>query len=645
MKNFVRALRKASRHWPSLLLATACSMAVAALWGANIGAFYPILEVTIHGKSMQEWMTEEIQTCQADLVHIDDQLAELEQLPRERFTREKQQDLADLRAKRTGLTSRLAGYQRLEPWVRRFVPSGPFETISCIVLALVVSTLVKHAFLITNEYLVCRVAQDVSRELRMRIFKKALYMDRDGYAFYGTAGFTAQMTHSTNMLSSGLMNAFGAALREPLKMVACLVGAGLICWRLLLLSAVIAPVIGWLLVSLTRRIKTATSAMLNQAGSFHAVMHESLGNVQTVQAFQMEDHESQRFGESTLMMRNFAVKLALYTSFSKPIIEFLGVGMLGFTIIAGAYLVLSKETVLFGLTICDQPLSVSALLVFFGMLIGVSDPLRKLSAVYSSIYTGTIAADTVFQVLDRPNKIGSPWTPDSVPKPHKLLKLDRVDFGYQPAKKVLSEVSLEIPYGSTIGIVGHNGCGKSTLINLLCRYYDPTAGAIMLDDVNIRRLDLRHLRARYAIVNQHTELFNESVSYNIRFGRLEATQAEVEQAARQAHAHEFIVSALASGYETVVGHNGQKLSGGQRQRIALARAILREPEILILDEATSQIDMHSERLIRQSLEQFRGVRTMIIITHREELLSLADQIYEMKDGRLTQMQTHRRLAA
>ena len=374
-------------------------------------------------------------------------------------------------------------------------------------------------------------------------------------------------------------------------------------------------------------------------------MHESLGNVQTVQAFQMEDHETERFGDATLKMRNFAVKLALYTSFSKPIIEFLGVGMLGFTIVAGAYLVLAKETQLFGFTICEQPLSVSALLVFFGMLIGVSDPLRKLSAVYSSIYTGTIAADTVFKVLDRPNKIGSPWTPESFPKPHKVLKLDRVDFSYQPGQKVLSEISLEIPYGSTIGIVGHNGCGKSTLINLLCRYYDPTSGSIMLDDVNLRQMDLRELRKRYAVVNQHTELFNESVSYNIRFGRLEATQAEVESAARRAHAHEFIVSSLESGYDTVVGHNGQKLSGGQRQRIALARAILRDPEILILDEATSQIDMHSERLIRKSLEYYRGLRTMIIITHREELLGLADQVYDMKDGHLSQLHTHRRLAS
>lgn len=645
MRNFIRALRKASQHWPSLVLATACSLAVAALWGANIGAFYPILEVTIHGKSMQQWLADEIQLGEQEIAGYTTRIDELGKLRDHSLTRHQQQELADLSSRRSSAETRLAGYLRMEPWVRRWVPQHPFATISWIVAALIVSTIVKHVFLTSNEYLVSCVAQDVSRGLRMQIFDKAMYMDREGFAHYGAAGFTAQMTHATNMLSAGLMNALGAALREPLKMIACLVGAGFICWRLLLLSVLIAPLFGWLLISVTRRIKSSTGSILEKAGGFHVVMHESLGNVQTVQAYQMESHESERFGDATLMMRNYAVKLALYTSLSKPIIEFLGIGMLGSAIVAGAYLVLYKETQVFGLTICEQPLSVSALLVFFGMLIGVSDPLRKLSAVYSSVYCGTIAADTLFAVLDRPNKIGSPWTPDDVPKPHSLLSLENVDFGYQPSKKLLSGVSLEIPFGSTIGIIGYNGCGKSTLINLLCRYYDPTAGTIRLDGVDFRRMDLRDLRQRYAVVNQHTELFNETVSYNIRYGSLTATQEEVEQVAREAHAHEFIVSKLESGYDTRVGQDGQKLSGGQRQRIALARALLRKPEILILDEATSQIDMLSEQLIRQSLERHRGLRTMIIITHRKELLNLTDQIYEMKNGQLVQVPSRGRLAA
>lgn len=659
MHNFLRALRKASKHWPSLLIAAACSFAVAALWGANIGAFYPILEVTIRGKSMQTWLAEEIQTRETTIVSLDASMAELEAQLAELPTQADgspapevaaeaarlQTSLGGLRSERASQQAQIAGYEKMRPWIDRFVPASPFQTIAWIVAALMASTLIRHFFLISNEYLVGRVALDVSRDLRMGIFEKAMYMDRAGYAQYGTAGFMAQMTHTTDMLSTGLINAFGAAIREPLKVVACLVGAGLICWRLLLLSLIIAPVVGWLLVSVTRRIKATSSRMLCKAGSFHAVMHESLGNIQTVQAYRMEPHEQERFGDATLMMRNFGLKFIFYTSLSKPIIEFLGLGMLGTTIVGGAYLVLNKETHIMGIPICEQPLSVSALLVFFGMLIGISDPLRKLSAVYSTIYSGTVAADAVFSMLDRPHSIQDPANPVDVASPHRVLSLNHIDFAYQPNQQILNDVSLDVPYGSTIAIVGHNGCGKSTLINLLCRFYDPSGGALALDGVDFREMRVDDLRKRIALVNQHTELFNETVTYNIRYGNPGATDEDVVRVAREAHAHEFIVTALEAGYDTVVGQNGHKLSGGQRQRIALARALLCEPEILILDEASSQIDMQSEQLIRESLARHRGERTMIIITHREKLLELADRIFEVKDGRLVETNAASRSAA
>ena len=320
----------------------------------------------------------------------------------------------------------------------------------------------------------------------------------------------------------------------------------------------------------------------------------------------MEQHEENRFADATLMMRNFSLKFIFYSSLTKPIIEFLGLGMLGTTIIGGAYLVLNQETHLLGIPICDQPLSVSALLVFFGMLVGVSDPLRKLSAVYDSIYHGMVAADAIFLVLDREDTIRDPETPKTAPAPHRLLSINKDDFGYNPQHPILSDVSLEIPFGSTVAVVGHNGSGKSTLINLLCRFYDPQNGSLTLDGVDLREMRVVDARKRVALVNQHTQLFNDTVSANIRYGRPDATDEEVEYAAREAHAHEFIGSALEHGYDTIVGQNGQKLSGGQRQRIALARALLCDPEILILDEATSQIDMRSEQLIRESLAKHRG---------------------------------------
>jgi ATP-binding cassette, subfamily B, bacterial MsbA len=500
---------------------------------------------------------------------------------------------------------------------------------------LLVSTLVKHFFLISNEVLVGKVALDISRNLRNQVFERALFMDRASFAGRGNASFVTLIVHTTDMLSVGLINALGAALREPLKIIACLIGASFICWRLLVMSVVVAPVVGVLLYYVTRSLKRVSKRMLERATGFHEVLLEALANIQTVQAYRREETELERFESATLMMRKFSLKFLFLTSLSKPVIEFLGIGMLGTTIIGGAYLVLNQQTSLMGIPICDEPLSVSALLVFFGMLIGISDPLRKMSAVYSSVYAGTIAADAIFPVLDHHSQIIDPVEPAQLAKPHKELRINAVSFGYaNSSQKVIDDVSLTIPFGTTVAIVGSNGSGKSTLINLLCRFYDPKSGNIQFDGIDYRDLAVEDVRSRFALVNQQTELFNQSVAYNIRYGQPQATDEEVEQVARASHAHEFISGVLDQGYQTRVGQNGNRLSGGQRQRIALARALLCNPEVLILDEATSQIDMHSEQLIRESLAEHRGERTMIIITHREKLLELADVIYEVVDGRL-----------
>ncbi len=639
MKNFMRAIRMASQHWLSVTLAAVCSFAVAALWGANIGAFYPILEVTIRGKSMQQWVDEEyvkhdvaVQTAQASIA---DQQALLAAQPPPAEAKSVQAGIDALQTELTVEQAQRGYYAKLKPWVDRWVPASPFQTIALIVVALLVSTLVKHFFLISNEVLVGKVSLDISRNLRNRVFEQALTMDRASFASRGNANFVTLIVHITDMLSTGLINALGAALREPLKIVACLVGASFICWRLLVLSVLVAPIVGVLLYFVTRSLKRVARRMLERAAGFHEVLLEALANIQTVQAYRREDNELQRFEAATLLLRRFGLKFLFLTSLSKPIIEFLGIGMLGTTIIGGAYLVLNQQTSLFGIMICKEPLSVSALLVFFGMLVGISDPLRKLSAVYSSVYAGTIAADAIFPVLDHASKIIDPVQPQALPRPHQTLTIHETCFSYANSnQKVIDDISLSIPYGSTVAIIGSNGSGKSTLINLLCRFYDPSSGSIQFDGIDYRDLRIDDVRSRFALVNQQTELFNETVAYNIRYGNPQASDAEVERVARAAHAHEFISTVLDQGYETKVGQNGSRLSGGQRQRIALARALLCDPEVLILDEATSQIDMQSEQLIRESLAEHRGERTMIIITHREKLLELADVVYEVVEGRL-----------
>ncbi len=642
MKNFLRALRMARQHWLSVVLAAVCSFAVAALWGANIGAFYPILEVTINGQSMQEWVDEELDKRSQAIVEVEASIAAQKQAmnlagdPAGNPTTATG-SLESLQTQLLVQQTQRAYYAKLKPWIVRWVPTSPFQTITLIVVGLLVSTMIKHFFLISNEVLVGKVALDISRSLRNRIFSKALSMDRASFAGAGNASFVTLIVHTTDMLSTGLINALGAALREPLKIVACLIGASMICWRLLVLSVLVAPVVGVLLYFVTRHLKQVSRRMLDRATGFHEVLLEALANIQTVQAYRREDSEQGRFEDATLLMRRFSLKFLFLTSLSKPIIEFMGIGMLGTTIIGGAYLVLNQQTSLLGIPICNEPLSVSALLVFFGMLVGISDPLRKLSAVYSTVYAGTIAADAIFPILDHANRVIDPVEPEALPRPHKVLRINSASFAYpNSSQKVIDEVSLSIPFGSTVAIVGSNGSGKSTLINLLCRFYDPSSGRIEFDGIDYKDLRIDDVRSRFALVNQQTELFNETVAYNIRYGNPSASDEDVERVSRGAHAHEFISTVLDQGYQTRVGQNGNRLSGGQRQRIALARALLCDPEVLILDEATSQIDMHSEQLIRESLAEHRGERTMIIITHREKLLELADVVYEVVDGQLVE---------
>jgi ATP-binding cassette subfamily B protein/subfamily B ATP-binding cassette protein MsbA len=246
------------------------------------------------------------------------------------------------------------------------------------------------------------------------------------------------------------------------------------------------------------------------------------------------------------------------------------------------------------------------------------------------------AANILYPLLDMKSQLVESKTPKAMPAPHREIEFRNVSFSYDGMQKALQDVDLTIHLGEHLAIVGPNGGGKSTLINLLCRFYDPQEGDVLVGGISLRDLSIKELRSRIALVTQQTELFNETVLHNIRYGRWDASEEEVVAAARLARAHEFI-SGFPDGYRTIVGPNGQRLSGGQRQRIALARAFLRNAEILILDEATSQIDMESERMIHDALADFGRDRTLIMITHRESTLALATRIVRVEYGRLEQV--------
>jgi subfamily B ATP-binding cassette protein MsbA len=645
MHNFLRALREAATRWPVLAAAMLCSAGVAALWGANIAALFPIIEVTLKGESLQHWNEQRMEAAQGRLDAADRERAELARAVAAGQFDEGQDRAARLRMDTLTMTMHadnavVHSARRLAPWIERLLPVDPFGTVLVVVGFVVVSTFLKHVLLLTSTLLVSWVAMNISRDIRIKVFDKALALDRAQFMRHGSAGFMAQVTATSDMLASGITAVYGGAVTEPLKIAACLAGALLVSWRLTIACLLLAPLVGFLMVWLNRRIRGVSQSILAKSKGFHHVLLEALNNVLTVQAYTMEEFERQRFRDCTRDMMRFGMRHTLYFALANPITEILGIGMVATSIALGAWLVINQQTQVFGITITDQPMTVPGIMVFFGLLIGASDPVRKLSGVITGLNLGTVAANNLYPLLDTPSRLVEAADPRRLPSPHREISLENVSFSYDGVDTVLKNVNLSIGFGERVAIVGPNGGGKSTLVNVICRFYDPTQGRVLLDGVPLTEISLHDLRRRIAMVTQQTELFNESILYNIRYGRWDASDEEIEEAARQAHAHEFIAD-FPDGYRTMVGPNGFRLSGGQRQRISLARAFLRDAEILVLDEATSQIDVESERLIHEALATYARNRTVIMITHRASTLALADTILEVDHGTITRRPVQR----
>ena len=522
----------------------------------------------------------------------------------------------------------------MQPYLDRFLPGKAFPTVLLIVAFVLAGTVLKQILALTDTMLVNYVSLSIARDMRMRIFNKALILDRAGFNTHGTSGFSTHIIQTTDLLAGGITNFFGGAFNEPLRIIVCLTGAMIVSWRLTLVSLIFTPIVLYLIVKLNRRVRSTSRHFLQRSRGYNHVMLEVFGMLQTVQAYTMEGYERERFRVVTKDMRRSALLAAYYNALANPLTEIFGIGMLCTSLAVTSYLILNQETSIFGIKITSQPLTIPSLTVFFGLLVGATDPLRKLSSVITNINMGMVAANMLYPMIDMQSCIVDPADPKRIGMPHRALEFRNVSFSYDGKHDVLRNVDLAIPFGEHVAVVGPNGGGKSTLTNLLCRFFDPQQGEITIDGVSLKELAVGDVRGRIALVTQQTELFNDTILHNIRYGNPSASEEAIIEAAKKAKAHDFITG-FPEGYQTVVGPNGQRLSGGQRQRIALARAIFRNAEILILDEATSQIDVDSERLIHDALVEIGRGRTMIMISHRQSTLALADRIIEVDHGRLT----------
>lgn len=641
------------------------AMLVATLWGANLSVAFPIVKVLLESQGLHEYVDAEIVRCEKQLDKDSNTLSDLERVLTGQPEKTPVKAIPDvdeseiglpllskktrLQARMTEMSQRLLSYRQLKRSVLPFVPHDRFNTFAMLLLILLAATIVKDSFFFLQDLLVGRVVQLVTMDLRKALYRRTLKLDYQSVNAAGTSDLLSRFTYDIDTLASGLLLLGGKVIREPLKAIACIVLAFMVNWRLTLLSLVFVPVAGLVFHRFGQLLKRASHKSAESMSRIYKLLEESLESIKVIIAFNGSRHHRQRFHLENKAYFEKSMHIVRIDSLTGPITEVLGLFALLLAMLPGVYLVLRHTDSIWGIKLASRAMGIAELSMLYALMAGISDPVRKLSSVFAKLKKSMAAADRIFELMARQSLIKDPVHPQTLPRHCQGIEFRKVTFTYHASTEearpcVLDKVSLKIRAGEVIAIVGENGCGKSTLVNLLPRFFDPEHGCVLIDGVDIRHVRLRELRSQLGVVTQETLLFDDSIFNNIRYGRPDATDDEILAAATQAHVTQFL-DQFPEGFETRVGEKGSRLSGGQRQRIALARAMLRDPSILILDEATSAIDAQSEFLIHKALADFTKDRTTFIITHSvtQSVLDLVTRIAVMEQGQLVALGTHHEL--
>ena len=608
---------------------------VALLWGASITTVFPLVESVFERKTFPMWVNEELQNARDRSVKLRSEITELErQISQEADSENTTAKKADIAKKQDFLlaeTKAIEWFVAWRPTVVKYSPATPFGTLMLAMAWLVVASVLKGIFLIFSCLLVARVANGTVLDMRRIYYRKALELDQIRIDRIGTANMMTHLSHNMMLVGSALTMFYGKSVREPLKMITCLIIAAWISLPLLLISLFVVPFGAILVHRVSRGMKNATKREVEGMADIFETLIETFSAIKTVRIFNQESTERKRFKRNSSVLYRMALRMRFYDALLRPTTELLGIVAIAVSILAGAWLTLNGAQSLFGVQITDRPLSPGQLMLFYAMLAGASDPARKMSEIINVLVRGGTACESLSTCYDVEAKVTAPEHPTPIPLHSREVEFDNVLFAYHPNQPVVKNFSLRIPYKQTLVIVGENGCGKSTLVNLLARFYDPHVGRILIDGVDIREGNPKKLRRQIAWVTQDSTLFQGTVFENIEYGARNPDRQQVMNAAKMARVDQFI-DQLPNGFESPVGEGGNKLSAGQRQRVILARAIIADPRILILDEATSQLDGHTERMLHESLEPFIKSRTTIIITHRITTVEFADRVIVMEKG-------------
>ncbi len=571
-------------------------------------------------------------------------MARFDELGKSTFRLVESDDAAGFSQRRASLTrdqardlTWLGRYQGVKPYIDNYLPSDPFRTLLLLIGIVMGGVAVKGLFQFLQEVLVADITQLSLFDIRNLFFRRTMALDLAAFSSQGSAELMSRFTSDMDSVAQGFNTLLSKVIREPLRIITCLGGALWLNWRLTCLALVLVPVSAYCTMRAGKIMKRAVRRSLESMSNIYKILQESFQGIKVVKAFTMERHERRRFFVETKSLYKKSVRVAKIDALSDPVLEILALTTVTIALLAGSYLVLRSTIDLnlgfFKLQLAAAPMQIEDLLTLYAMLAGISDPIRKLANVHSKVQRAAAASDRICALMDRTPEVRDKPTAPRLARHKQLIEFEDVVFSYNDREPVLRGLDLTVRHGETIALVGPNGCGKSTLMNLLPRFWDVRDGSIRIDGQDLRDIQIRSLRSQIGYVTQETVLFQGTIAENIAYGTRHATLDRIIEASTRSYAHGFIES-MPGGYDALVGERGMSLSGGQRQRIALARAMLRDPAILILDEATSAVDIQDEALIRKAIEEFARGRTTFLITHSLGSLQFADRIVLMNAGRV-----------
>ena len=530
-----------------------------------------------------------------------------------------------------------AGANLYLPWIikdmiDKVLAEKDMQMLNVISVGIVVTFFIRGIFYYGQSYLVSFVGQRVIIDVRDVLFRKFQRLPLSYFDRHQTGEIMSYIANDVAALQNALVDRLIELVTESSIFIGSLVMMVMLDWKLSLLTLITVPLVGQAMKVFGRKLKSSGTVIQERLADITATMQESIAAIRVVKSFGREDYEIERFHRQNELNFRAEMKNNQLMSLLTPTVEFLAALAVTVIVWFGGY------------EVVNGVIPAGALVAFLTYAVNLANPVKRISRVYGAIQKAMAGADRVFAIMDLPETIVNRPGAKDLPPVRGEVVFDDVTFAYEEGNDALSQVSFSAAPGQMIAFVGPSGAGKSTIANLIPRFYEVSSGAIRIDGYDVRDVTMESLRGQIGIVPQETMLFSATVRENIRYGRLDATEEEILQAAKDANAHEFIM-ALPEGYETKIGERGLNLSGGQRQRIAIARAILKDPRILILDEATSALDTESEKVVQAALDRLMVGRTSFVIAHRLSTVFGADQIYVIEGGRIHEHGTHEALLA